>query len=241
MADVGAGPADPIEYARDLERLDAEIEAATRLIRDLADRVTSLRAQVASLAAALAALPVEREAAEHARARAAEEQRDARLLLDEATARVAQLEASRRRKQDELDQAQRELRRAHEELDDAVSREARADARLSQVDDDERALRAAEEGVVVEAHALATSLQGAPRVATLRAGPTGDTLAEIEEWAGGARAALVVARGVIDTERERLVLEANALGAAVLGESFGGASVASVRARIEAAAAATDS
>ncbi len=47
------------------------------------------------------------------------------------------------------------------------------------------------------------------------------------------RSALLVARGSLEAERERIVVEANALGAAVLGESLGARSVALVRRRLE--------
>ena len=61
----------------------------------------------------------------------------------------------------------------------------------------------------------------------------GQTLEEIVEWAARAHAALFVVRGGLESERERVVLEANALAAAVLGEDVGGASVALVRQRLE--------
>jgi len=42
-----------------------------------------------------------------------------------------------------------------------------------------------------------------------------------------------VVRGGLEGEREKVVLEANALAAAALGEQAGGASVALVRRRLE--------
>ena len=56
---------------------------------------------------------------------------------------------------------------------------------------------------------------------------------ELEEWGARVRSALFVARGTLETERERVVTEANALGTAVLGESLGASSVAVVRRRLE--------
>ena len=61
----------------------------------------------------------------------------------------------------------------------------------------------------------------------------GDTLADVEEWGARVRAGLFVAQGTLETERERIVAEANALGTAVLGEDLGGSSVALVRRRVE--------
>jgi hypothetical protein len=60
-------------------------------------------------------------------------------------------------------------------------------------------------------------------------------LAELEDWGGQVRSALFVARGTLEAERERVVVEANVLGASVLGEQLGASSVALVRRRIEAA------
>jgi len=67
----------------------------------------------------------------------------------------------------------------------------------------------------------------------------GTSLGEIEEWGARAHAALFVVRGSLESERERLVLEANSLAAATFGDHGGGASVALVRRRLEEWAAAS--
>ncbi len=51
--------------------------------------------------------------------------------------------------------------------------------------------------------------------------------------ARGVRSSLFVVQGNLETERDRVVVEANALGAALLGESLGASSVAVVRRRLE--------
>ena len=61
----------------------------------------------------------------------------------------------------------------------------------------------------------------------------GMTLAVVEARRDAVVFALFVARGTLETERERIVVEANALGTAVLGESLGGSSVAVIRRRLE--------
>jgi hypothetical protein len=58
----------------------------------------------------------------------------------------------------------------------------------------------------------------------------------IDEWGSRVAAALLVVRSGLDTERERLVREANELAASVLGDRDVGTSVALVRARLERAA-----
>ena len=64
----------------------------------------------------------------------------------------------------------------------------------------------------------------------------GTSLADLDDWGSLVRSALFVARGTLEAERERVVLEANALGTSVLGEQLGTSSVALVRRRLEAAA-----
>jgi hypothetical protein len=44
---------------------------------------------------------------------------------------------------------------------------------------------------------------------------------------------VLVARGTLESERERIVAEANALGSAALGEQLSATSVALVRLRLE--------
>ena len=66
---------------------------------------------------------------------------------------------------------------------------------------------------------------GAPR--------PGTSLAEIDEWGARAHAALFVVRGGLESEREKVVVEAHALAEAALGEQTAGVSVALVRRRLE--------
>jgi hypothetical protein len=72
-----------------------------------------------------------------------------------------------------------------------------------------------------------------PRVSESGRTVPGTSLEEIEEWGARAHAALFVVRGGLESERERLVLEANSLAAATFGDHGGGSSVALVRRRIE--------
>ena len=71
------------------------------------------------------------------------------------------------------------------------------------------------------------------RIAESARGDPGSDLDDVEEWGARVRSALFVARGTLETERERIVVEANALGTAVLGETLGGSSVAVIRRRLE--------
>ena len=80
---------------------------------------------------------------------------------------------------------------------------------------------------------VASEIRGVDRVTDSARDEPGDTLADVEEWGARVRAGLFVAQGTLETERERIVAEANALGTAVLGEDLGGSSVALVRRRVE--------
>ena len=82
--------------------------------------------------------------------------------------------------------------------------------------------------------ALAARLQSLESVAASTTRQPGSGLSALEEWASQARSALFVARGMLEQERERIVVEANALGSAVLGEQLGGSSASIVRQRLEA-------
>ena len=81
---------------------------------------------------------------------------------------------------------------------------------------------------------LDVRLRQDPRVTKVAADP-GD-LPGLLEWGARARGALLVATSVLETERERIVREANELGAAALGDQALAASVALVREQIERAA-----
>ncbi len=76
-------------------------------------------------------------------------------------------------------------------------------------------------------------MAGLERVSASGRDVPGDTLGELPGWAARVRAALFVVRGQLEGERERVVREANELGASVLGDPVTGASVALVRRRLE--------
>ena len=107
--------------------------------------------------------------------------------------------------------------------------------RLRALGSEEAALRAEAEGLAVEAAQVARAVAEVPRLSDSGRAVPGSSLAEIEEWGARAHAALFVVRGGLESERERVVQEANALAAAALGEQLAGASVALVRRRLEEA------
>jgi hypothetical protein len=83
------------------------------------------------------------------------------------------------------------------------------------------------------ARELAARLGGLSRVSRQASAAPAPGLEGTIEWGARARAALFVVRSGLDTERERLVREANELAASALGEPAAATSVALVRERIE--------
>ena len=91
--------------------------------------------------------------------------------------------------------------------------------------------------LIAQAQALARQLADIPLVSTSGRLLPEPTLAGIVEWAARVHVALLVVRGQLDVERDRLVREANELGSVVLGEELAGSSVELVGRRVRTALA----
>lgn len=219
----------------DLESRDDTLAEQLATVDSLTGRTAAVRREAVEVSAALDRLPQELVAAETATTAAQAAARSADDELAEAVRRAESL--GRRAGQDERDQVQRELTRARQEVHDAGIRVEHARGRLAELDELRRTLAVRSEGIGIEARAVAAAIRGVSRVADAGKGDPGDTLAAIDDWGARARAALFVARGTLANERERVVLEANALGSAILGEELGGSSVGVVRRRVAAALA----
>ena len=151
-----------------------------------------------------------------------------------AAARVPDdVHRSRKASADAKERADRALIRAEVAAADATTSVMRARNQLEDAIREEAVLRSEAEGLEVEARELAGTVAEEPRLSESGRTVPGRTLPEIEEWASRAHAALFVVRGGLDSERERLVVEANALAAVLLGDHGGGSSVSLVRQRIE--------
>jgi len=96
----------------------------------------------------------------------------------------------------------------------------------------ERAARADVPNLVADASAIAAELADLPRVSSSGRALPGSSVAELVEWDARVHAALLVVRGQLDVERDRLVREANELGYVVLGEQLAGNSVELVGKRV---------
>ena len=231
-----AVPADALAHAAALERRDTEIANELEVVRELEERVGAIRGRAVSVREALERVPLEREDLDRRRAEADEAVTAAHADVERTGSRVAALEAGRRKRDDELDRARKEAATARDALADALAVRGRVDELESALAEEERALLAEGEQLTGAAQLVAEGVRDVGRVTESAGRAPGTSLADLDDWGGRVRSALFVARGTLEAERERVVLEANALGTAVLGEQLGASSVALVRSRLEAAA-----
>jgi hypothetical protein len=222
-----------VSYAADLEQRDRMAAAELEALAELAGRAADVAARGTELRSALERIPGELEDVGR-RTYEAEAETDAALeQLRLADERLASLERSRRRRTDETERARREAATVRELLADAHAQAERLRARGEQLNADERALVEEAAGLSGTAAGIASELRRHPRIGDAAVREPGETLAELEDWGALVRSALFVARGTLEAERERIVAEANGLGATVLGEDLGASSVALVRRRLE--------
>ena len=199
----------------------------------LLGRVDAIRAAGRRVLGALEALPEAVAVAEQSERDALAREEDARAELDEAERRLDEVSGARRSSDEAKTEAVRAVRRATVAATDAADTVARMRERVE-------ALAATRSRSKPRPRASPSRRSTSPaRSPRCRASPTpaarrpGRSLAEIDEWGARAHAALFVVRGGLESEREKVVLEANALAAAALGEQTAGASVALVRRRLE--------
>jgi chromosome segregation ATPase len=234
MGPVGVdSAAEHLAHARQLARRDEELAGELEIVRGLHERAAAIRARAREIEDGLERIPAELAELEALRQETESEIAGARTELEAAEARLAGLETSRRAKPDEVDRARSEAGTARERLADAGAQLERLTARAEELRTEERALREGAEALPREAGRVADDIRGVARVAESARVDPGPAMEELEEWGARVRSALFVARGTLETERERVVNEANALGTAVLGESLGASSVAVVRRRLE--------
>ena len=224
--------AELLSDARELERRDSAIARELEALGDVAERVSAVRERASKVRAALTALPGELDELARRLGSARTDAEAAKETLASADERVAALARSRRSKQDDLDRAEREATTARQLLVDAESEVARVGEQIDELRASEPALRKDARTLVHEAEGLAGELAQLPRISESEDLRPGDSLEELEQWGLLARSALLVSRGTLEAEHERLVLEANELAALVLGDSSAGSSVTLVRRRL---------
>jgi chromosome segregation ATPase len=225
--------AEHLAHARQLARRDEELARELEIVRDLNERAAAIRARAREIDDGLERIPAELAELEALRHETESEIAGARTELEAAEARLAGLETSRRAKPGEVDRARSETETARERLADAGAQLERLSASEDELRAEERALHEGAEALPSDAGRVADDIRGVARVAESARADPGSSMGELEEWGARVRSALFVARGTLETERDRVVTEANALGTAVLGESLGASSVAVVRQRLE--------
>jgi hypothetical protein len=83
------------------------------------------------------------------------------------------------------------------------------------------------------ARELSARLAATPRLAGEAVAPPEPGAAAVAEWGTRTRAALLVARSQLATERDAIVRQANELGAAVLGETLPSLGAAGIARRVQ--------
>ena len=230
---MGRAAADHLEHAASLAERDEATARELAVVRRLAEQAGEHRERAAATRSELERVPREREALARRRGETEAAATAARSHLNAAEKRVAELEQSRRRREDELARARSERDTARAEVTDVERQLERLGGLEAELVSHEESLRAEAPSIQGSARAVAAEIGRLPRVADSAREEPGTSLEDVEEWGAQVRSALFVAQGTLETERERIVVEANALGSAVLGESLGASSVAVVRRRLE--------
>jgi chromosome segregation ATPase len=217
-----------LEVARELDAQDALLAEEIDQIEELRRRAVTVGEAAARIARFLKELPAERTGLE--------------LKIVHLERELGERELAR-------DVAERELERA-DEKDRAAARRAAVRARdavtvakreLEQARTRLRTLEVEAKAVIEElarlrreSEELTTGIRDAPEISRGTVPHPGGLAEDLIEWASRARAALLLSRSGLETQRERVVREANELAAVTLGE-VGATSVAGVVEMLERA------
>ena len=215
-----------LAFAVELEQRDETAAARLATLAALDRSVDDIRAQAERVSVFNERLPADRSHLEQALVDAETDLSSARDALVGANEAVA-----RARSDDARTTARRHEAHAASDLHTSEERRNRLAGRQESLEREAVEADSESASLFAEALALSGALETAPRVA--RPAPPGPHLEEILEWTARAHAALFVARSGLETERERVVREANELAASVLGEPLYATSVAVVRKRIQ--------
>jgi chromosome segregation ATPase len=205
---------------RNLATRDAELERRARRLRELDHAAAEIRHAAEAIDAFFAAYPAE-ETARREEVIAAE----AELQQRRAELAQAQLELASAHEDETRELAQRAFARADDHVGVATARLERARHAREELEHEAQTLPRAVPDLEARATAIADE---APDVPEPGEGPRA-----LVEWASHAHAELFVAAGYIDTQRERLIREANELASALTGEATYGSTAAQALKRAE--------
>ena len=197
-----------LALVRELERQDVDVAARIDTVAGVArSRGCGARAGRRVLDA-LEALPEAVAVAEQSVRDALAREEEARGEREAAERRLEEISGGRRASDEAKTEAVRAVRRATVAASDAADTVARMRERVAALASDEVALTAEADGLAVEARQVAGEVAEVPRLSDSGRSAPGTSLAEIDEWGARAHAALFVVRGGLESEREKVVLEA---------------------------------
>lgn len=227
-----------LDAAAALEARDVELAAALESVDELARRASHVHERALALDSFLTGVPIELAGLEREEAEARDLRGEADRDLAAAERAAEEAARSRRASEEKRAQTERALAHAREAAADAEARVERIVGRQRQLLDEERAARAEISLLAAEASETAAAVRELPRVSESGRTEPGETLPELAAWADRVGAALLVVRGTLVAERERLLREAGELAASALGEPLYGTSVSMLRRRLEEASTA---
>ena len=216
---------DLVAYARDLEAEDTALAEAIAEIDAVWREVSELRARAEHAVAFLGLLPEARPALAAALAEGEAELERRRGEAAEAEARV-----ERARTEDDLLGARRAVVRTRDAVTTAERKVARQRGESEALEAEAERIEAG----LPEVERRAVELGARIRMLH-RASDPGDPqrdAAGVAAWASRAEASLFVARSGLETERDRIIRQANELAAVALGETLA-SSVSRVREQLE--------
>jgi len=198
---------------RALAARDAELAERRGEITQREEEIAAIRGRAEQIEAALAAQPAEQRSREDEldEARAELERRREELVHAERALEEAQSD-------EERDRARHGVDRARDHIAVAQARVDRAETAVAELAREARDLPAELESLEVRARALPDT----PRLA-----------GSLVDWASRSHAEAFVAARQIDTERERIIREANELASMLLGEPAYGSTPAQALRRVE--------
>jgi hypothetical protein len=222
-----------LDLIRELERADEEVAAVLAELDELYASTEAVRGRALDLEAFFARLPGARAAAAEA---ADDAERDVLATEETAQQAAAGLRAAEEAGDAErLAAARRFDVRARDSLAGARRRHEGALAGRERLDADAAEAERERPELAARAGELATALRERPRLAPDAGAEPGASLADVSAWAGGARAALLVARNSLAAERDAVIRQANELGSLVLGEPLAPAGTSTVARQVERA------
>ena len=219
-----------LAFARELEARDAQLAGAIGEVAALQREVEQLRIRGTEIERFVVRLP---EARETAAATVREAERELEAKREAARQAEAELErAERAGKQDAVAEARRTALRFRDAAAMAERKLGRAVEERAALEHEAEAVQVEQPRLEEQARGVSNRLARLPRVSREATVEPEAGLAGTLAWAGRARAGLFVVRGGLEAERERVVRQANELGALALGEPVYATSVAGVRERL---------